>query len=84
MSGEKVRRAKDLEHFLQTSLGGDEYFLVTLQKGPANLALDRTRDSQAVLTKLPRSLLLLRLLYLASEPGLGQPPVQHDRDWRDA
>jgi len=53
MSGEKVRRAKEaLEHFFQTSRDGDEYFLITLQNGRANLALDRTRDSQAVLNKL--------------------------------
>jgi Ca-activated chloride channel family protein len=53
MSGEKVRRAKEaLEHFFQTSLEGDEYFLITLQNGHASLALDRTRDSQAVLNKL--------------------------------
>ncbi len=53
MSGGKVRRAREaLEHFFQTSLEGDEYFLITLQNGHANLALDRTRDSQAVLNKL--------------------------------
>ncbi len=53
MSGEKVRRAKEaLEHFFQTSRDGDEYFLITLQNGPAALALDSTRDSQAVLNKL--------------------------------
>src|SRR5258707_11787757 len=53
MSGDKVRRAKEaLEHFFQTSRDGDEYFLITLQNGRAALALDRTRDSQAVLNKL--------------------------------
>jgi Ca-activated chloride channel family protein len=53
MSGDKVRRAKEaLEHFFETSREGDEYFLITLQNGHANLALDRTRDSQAVLNKL--------------------------------
>ena len=53
MSGVKVRRAKEaLEHFFQTSLEGDEYFLITLQHGHANLALDRTRDSQALLDRL--------------------------------
>jgi len=53
MSGDKVRRAKEaLEHFFQTSRDGDEYFLITLQNGRANLALDKTRDSQAVLNKL--------------------------------
>jgi Ca-activated chloride channel family protein len=53
MSGDKVRRAKGaLGHFFQTSLEGDEYFLITLQNGRANLALDRTRDSQAVLNTL--------------------------------
>jgi len=53
MGGDQVRRAKAaLEHFFQTSREGDEYFLITLQNGHANLALDRTRDSQAVLNKL--------------------------------
>jgi Ca-activated chloride channel family protein len=53
MSGDKVKRAKEaLEHFFQTSREGDEYFLITLQNGHANLALDRTRDSQAVSNKL--------------------------------
>jgi Ca-activated chloride channel family protein len=53
MSGDKVRRAREaLEHFFQTSREGDEYFLLTLQNGHANLALDGTRDSQAVLNKL--------------------------------
>jgi Ca-activated chloride channel family protein len=53
MSGDKVRRAKEaLEHFFQTSLEGDEYSLITLQHGHANLALDRTRDSQALLDRL--------------------------------
>jgi Ca-activated chloride channel family protein len=53
MSGGKVKRAREaLDHFFETSLEGDEYFLITLQNGRANLALDRTRDSQAVLNKL--------------------------------
>jgi Ca-activated chloride channel homolog len=53
MSGGKVMRAREaLDHFFETSREGDEYFLVTLQNGRANLALDRTRDSQAVLNKL--------------------------------
>jgi Ca-activated chloride channel family protein len=53
MGGDKVKKAKAaLEHFFQTSREGDEYFLITLQNGRANLALDRTRDSQAVLNKL--------------------------------
>ena len=53
MSGGKVKRAREaLDHFFETSREGDEYFLVTLQNGHANLALDRTRDSQAVLNKL--------------------------------
>jgi len=53
MSGNKVMRAKEaLEHFFQTSRDGDEYFLITLQNGRAALALDSTRDSQAVLNKL--------------------------------
>jgi Ca-activated chloride channel family protein len=53
MSGDKVRRAKEaLDHFFQTSREGDEYFLITLQNGHATLALDRTRDSQAVLNTL--------------------------------
>ena len=53
MSGSKVKRAREaLDHFFETSREGDEYFLITLQNGHANLALDRTRDSQAVLNKL--------------------------------
>ena len=53
MSGDKVKRAREaLDHFFETSREGDEYFLITLQNGRANLALDRTRDSQAVLSKL--------------------------------
>ena len=53
MSGGKVKRAREaLEHFFETSREGDEYFLITLQNGHASLALDRTRDSQAVLDKL--------------------------------
>jgi Ca-activated chloride channel family protein len=53
MSDGKVRRAREaLDHFFETSREGDEYFLITLQNGRANLALDRTRDSQAVLDKL--------------------------------
>jgi Ca-activated chloride channel homolog len=53
MSGGKVKRAREaLEHFFETSREGDEYFLITLQNGHANLALDRTRDGQAVLNKL--------------------------------
>ena len=53
MSGDKVKRAREaLDHFFETSCEGDEYFLITLQSGYANLALDRTRDSQAVLNKL--------------------------------
>ena len=53
MSGGKVMRAREaLDHFFETSREGDEYFLITLQNGRANLALDRTRDSQAVLNKL--------------------------------
>jgi Ca-activated chloride channel family protein len=53
MSVGKVIRAREaLDHFFETSREGDEYFLITLQNGRANLALDRTRDSQAVLDKL--------------------------------
>jgi Ca-activated chloride channel homolog len=53
MSVDKVKRAREaLDHFFETSREGDEYFLVTLQNGRANLALDSTRDSQAVLNKL--------------------------------
>jgi len=53
MSGGKVKRAREaLDHFFKTSREGDEYFLITLQNGHANLALDRTRDSQSVLNKL--------------------------------
>ena len=49
MSGDKVKRAREaLDHFFETSREGDEYFLITLQNGRANLALDRTRDSRAV------------------------------------
>ena len=53
MSGEKVKRAREaLGHFIQTSHDRDEYFLITLHDGRAFLAMDRTRDSQAILDRL--------------------------------
>ena len=53
MSGAKIGLATSaLKQFIDSSHPKDEYFLVDLQKGRANLLVDRTRDSQAVLDKL--------------------------------
>jgi Ca-activated chloride channel family protein len=52
MSGEKVGRAREaLKRFIKTSHEQDEYFLVGFN-ARANLLLDRTRDSDALLSKL--------------------------------
>ncbi len=53
MSGEKIGRAMSaLKHFIDASDPKDEYFLIDLQNGRANLLADRTRDGQAILDKL--------------------------------
>jgi Ca-activated chloride channel family protein len=53
MSGEKVQRAREaLTHFIETSHDQDEYFLIGLQNSRANLLMDKTRDSKALLDKL--------------------------------
>jgi Ca-activated chloride channel family protein len=53
MTGEKVRRAREaIARFMETSHKDDEYFLITLQGGGVYLALDSTRDHQAVIDKL--------------------------------
>jgi len=52
MSGEKIQKARHaLERFLATSHPSDEYFLIAFNTR-AQLLLDRTRDSEAVLRKL--------------------------------
>jgi Ca-activated chloride channel family protein len=52
MSGEKIAKARRaLSKFLDTSHPMDEYFLIAFNKR-AQLLLDRTRDSDAVLQKL--------------------------------
>lgn len=52
MSGEKVERAREaLKRFIKTSHEQDEYFLVGFNSR-ASLLLDRTRDSDALLSKL--------------------------------
>ncbi len=52
MKGDKVSRAREaLSKFVETSLDQDEYFLVGFNSR-AQLLLDRTRDSDAVLNKL--------------------------------
>jgi Ca-activated chloride channel family protein len=52
MSGEKIQKARHaLERFLATSHPADEYFLIAFNTR-AQLLLDRTRDSEAVLRKL--------------------------------
>lgn len=53
MSGEKIGRAiSALRHFMDSSHPKDEYFLIDLQSGRANLLVDRTRDGQTILDKL--------------------------------
>lgn len=52
MSGEKIQRArKALERFMNISHPMDEYFLIAFNSR-AQLLLDRTRDSEALLRKL--------------------------------
>ncbi len=52
MSGEKIRRAREsLERFIDTSHQGDEYFLIGFNSR-AQLLLNKTRDSDALLDKL--------------------------------
>lgn len=52
MSGDKIKQArKALSRFLLTSHPSDEYFLIAFNNR-AQLLLDRTRDSDAVLRKL--------------------------------
>jgi Ca-activated chloride channel homolog len=52
MGKDKLGRARDaLRHFIDTSHGGDEYFLIGFNSR-AQLLMDRTRDSDAMLSKL--------------------------------
>ena len=52
MSDDKINQAKEaLAHFIQTSHNQDEFFLIDFNSR-ARLLLDRTRDSDAVLSKL--------------------------------
>lgn len=52
MSGDKVRKARTaLQRFINSSHPSDEYFLIAFNTR-AELLLDRTRDSDAVLQKL--------------------------------
>ncbi|MBA3438709.1 MAG: VWA domain-containing protein, partial [Pyrinomonadaceae bacterium] len=52
MNGDKVMRARDaLSRFMDTSHQGDEYFLIGFNSR-AQLLLDRTRNSNALLDKL--------------------------------
>ncbi|HEY0080721.1 MAG TPA: VWA domain-containing protein [Pyrinomonadaceae bacterium] len=52
MSGEKILRAREaLSRFIETSHNNDEYFLIGFNTR-AQLLLDRTRDSNALLDKL--------------------------------
>ncbi|MBE7516292.1 MAG: VWA domain-containing protein [Chloracidobacterium sp.] len=52
MNGEKIAKARNaLSRFLMTSHPSDEYFLIAFSSR-AQLLLDRTRDSDAVLQKL--------------------------------
>ncbi|GAC1446572.1 MAG: hypothetical protein NVSMB56_06530 [Pyrinomonadaceae bacterium] len=52
MGREKIVRAREaLRHFIETSKQGDEYFLIGFNER-AQLLLDRTRDSDALLDKL--------------------------------
>lgn len=52
MNGDKIARAREaLSRFIQTSHDKDEYFLIGFNNR-AQLLLDRTRDSEAVLNKL--------------------------------
>lgn len=52
MKGDKIARAREaLSKFIETSHPRDEYFLIAFNKR-AQLLLDRTRDGDAVLSKL--------------------------------
>lgn len=52
MGKDKLSRAREaLRHFIDTSHGGDEYFLIGFNSR-AQLLMDRTRDSDAMLSKL--------------------------------
>ncbi len=52
MSGDKIQRAREaLGRFMETSHGGDEYFLIGFNSR-AQLLMDRTRDSDALMDKL--------------------------------
>ena len=52
MSGDKIRRARmALTKFIETSKDSDEYFLIGFNSR-AQLLLDRTRDGDAVISKL--------------------------------
>ncbi|CDM66482.1 VWA domain-containing protein [Pyrinomonas methylaliphatogenes] len=52
MSGEKIHRAREaLSRFIETSHERDEYFLIGFNS-QAQLLMDRTRDSRAILDKL--------------------------------
>jgi len=53
MSGGKIGLAMSaLKHFIDSSHPQDEYFLIDLQSGRANLLVDRTRDGQDILNRL--------------------------------
>ena len=52
MSGDKINKAREaLKKFIETSHTGDEYFLIGFNNR-AQLLLDRTRDSDALMEKL--------------------------------
>jgi Ca-activated chloride channel family protein len=52
MSGEKIMKAREaLQRFIETSHSRDEYFLIGFNQR-AQLLMDRTRDSDALLQKL--------------------------------
>jgi Ca-activated chloride channel family protein len=52
MAKDKIIKARDaLKHFIETSHDGDEYFLIGFNQR-SQVLLDRTRDSDALLTKL--------------------------------
>lgn len=52
MGGDKIRKAHEaLKHFVETSHDGDEYFLIGFNSR-AQLLMDKTRDSDAMLNKL--------------------------------
>lgn len=52
MGKDKIAKAREaLKHFIETSHDGDEYFLIGFNQR-SQVLLDRTRDSNALLTKL--------------------------------